>query len=150
MTPKIKNILIFVGIFIAIIAVYFIFFNKPAAKATITKTTSSTAKKGAVAVTPTVGQEFLTQLLNIQTVKLDDSIFASKAFNSLKDTTDTTLKLNSLNDEGRDNPFSPVGSDVVTPPAMPAVDTTNTNQLLPPGANAGSNVVGGNNPSTTN
>lgn len=53
-----------------------------------------------------IGQEFLTQLLNIRSIKLRDDIFSSPAFISL---TDFTIELNQLGNEGRDNPFAPFG-----------------------------------------
>ena len=53
-----------------------------------------------------IGQEFLTQLLNIRSIKLRDDIFTSPAFISL---TDFTIELIQLGNEGRENPFAPFG-----------------------------------------
>ncbi len=55
-----------------------------------------------------IGQEFLTQLLNIRTIKLREDIFSRPAFISL---TDFTIELIQLGNEGRVNPFAPFGVD---------------------------------------
>ena len=56
-----------------------------------------------------IGQEFLTQLLNIRAIKLREDIFSSPAFISL---TDFTIELIQQGNEGRENPFAPFGIDV--------------------------------------
>lgn len=53
-----------------------------------------------------VGQEFVSQLLNIRSIKLRDDIFSNPAFVSL---IDYTIELIQLGNEGRDNPFAPFG-----------------------------------------
>lgn len=55
-----------------------------------------------------IGQEFLTQLLNIRSIKLREDIFSRPAFISL---TDFTIELIQLGNEGRVNPFAPFGVD---------------------------------------
>ncbi len=55
-----------------------------------------------------IGQEFLTQLLNIRSIKLREDIFSRPAFISL---TDFTIELIQLGNEGRVNPFAPFGID---------------------------------------
>lgn len=61
-----------------------------------------------------IQQEFLPILLNIKNLKLDDSIFQDPAFISL---TDSTMVLVPDGNEGRPNPFAPIGSDTVSTPA---------------------------------
>lgn len=63
-----------------------------------------------------IGQEFLTQLLNIRSIKLRDDIFSSPAFLSL---VDFTIELNQPGNEGRQNPFAPFGVDDATLTADP-------------------------------
>ncbi|MDQ5883133.1 MAG: hypothetical protein QG654_45 [Patescibacteria group bacterium] len=58
-----------------------------------------------------IGQEFLTQLLNIRSIKLREDIFSRPAFISL---TDFTIELIQLGNEGRENPFAPFGVDSST------------------------------------
>lgn len=55
-----------------------------------------------------IGQEFLTQLLNIRSIKLRDDVFSRPAFVSL---VDFTIELVQPGNEGRDNPFAPFGYD---------------------------------------
>ncbi len=57
-----------------------------------------------------VSQEFLTQLLNIRSIKLRDDIFSRPSFISL---TDFTIQLIQPGNEGRPNPFAPFGVDAV-------------------------------------
>lgn len=61
-----------------------------------------------------IGQEFLTQLLNIRSIKLRDDIFSRPSFVSL---TDFTIELIQLGNEGRINPFAPFGIDGDTAPS---------------------------------
>ena len=53
-----------------------------------------------------IGQEFLTQLLNIRSIKLRDDVFSRPAFVSL---VDFTIELVQPGNEGRYNPFAPFG-----------------------------------------
>lgn len=79
-----------------------------------------------------IGQEFLTQLLNIRSIKLRDDIFSSPAFISL---TDFTIELNQLGNEGRQNPFAPFGVDGAIDSVLP-LDLNNPDaSLLPLGGN---------------
>ena len=68
-----------------------------------------------------IGQEFLTQLLNIRSIKLREDIFSRPAFISL---TDFTIELIQLGNEGRPNPFAPFGIDGTTLPVDPLGATT--------------------------
>lgn len=84
-----------------------------------------------------IGQEFLTQLLNIRSIKLREDIFSRPAFISL---TDFTIELVQLGNEGRDNPFAPFGVDGGTLPldvAMPSTEagatTPGTTPIIGPG-----------------
>lgn len=61
-----------------------------------------------------IGQEFITQLLNIRSIKLREDIFSRPSFVSL---TDFTIELIQLGNEGRDNPFAPFGTDGSTLPS---------------------------------
>ncbi|MEZ4103212.1 MAG: hypothetical protein R3B55_01445 [Candidatus Paceibacterota bacterium] len=60
-----------------------------------------------------IGQQFLTQLLNIRSIKLREDIFSRPSFVSL---TDFTIELIQLGNEGRVNPFAPFGVDGNTEP----------------------------------
>ncbi|MCX6753260.1 MAG: hypothetical protein NTW62_02880 [Candidatus Nomurabacteria bacterium] len=117
MSPQIKKIILFVGIALVVIVGAIVFFKKPT---TTTNTLTSTANKAAPITTTntvksttsassTVGQEFITTLLNVNNIKLDDGIFSNPAFSTLKD---STIELVSDGNEGRPNPFSPIGVDI--------------------------------------
>lgn len=55
-----------------------------------------------------ITSEFLSILLNIRNIKLDDSILSDPAFKSLKD---SSIVLIQDSEEGRPNPFAPIGTD---------------------------------------
>ncbi len=132
MSSKIKNIIIFAVIIIVVIAAYFFFTNKktPAlpslsgsAGAPIENTPAVSDQN---AIDATSGQEFLATLLSIKNITLNDHIFSDPAFKTLND---STKELVPEGNEGRPNPFAPIGTDTtttpVTPPsATPPVETT--------------------------
>lgn len=134
---------------IVVVGAYFVFFNKktPTNKPALTTSTGAQAKiptTTAKDATKPVGQEFLSILLNVKNIKLNDAIFSENAFTALKD---SSITLVSEGNEGRANPFAPIGSDalVTPPPVVPpitsgAVDTTltptGTNNNLSPNLNA--------------
>ncbi len=85
-----------------------------------------------------IGQEFLTQLLNIRSIKLREDIFSRPAFISL---TDFTIELIQLGNEGRVNPFAPFGVDgstqLIDPLTGLPIETT---MLIPEGTSPTSGV----------
>ena len=54
------------------------------------------------------GQDFLALLLGVQSIKLDDSLFSSKAFGVLQD---FNRPIPADTNPGRANPFAPIGQD---------------------------------------
>jgi hypothetical protein len=107
---KIKNILIFVVIGAVFVLIY-IFFIKP--KPPVPDLVSSTSSKvvpntEGAKNDPKVAQDFLNLLLNVKSIKLDDSIFSDSAFLSLHDSSITLIP---DGNEGRINPFAPLGTD---------------------------------------
>ena len=56
----------------------------------------------------TASNEFLTLLLSVQSIKLDDSLFAKPAFTTLQD---LSRPINPDTNPGRKNPFAPLGAD---------------------------------------
>ena len=136
MSSKIKNIIILVGVVLVLIFVYFYFFGKsgnqePALVTTGGTTTGTNTNTNTTPVsanpTPPVGGDFLSILLNLNNIKLDTSIFSDKAFISLHD---STIELLPDNNQGRPNPFAPIGSDIIVNPVnnvnMPSSNTINT------------------------
>jgi len=58
--------------------------------------------------TEEINREFISMLLNLQTIRLSDDIFSESAFSVLMD---NTVRLNQPGNEGRPNPFAPIGTD---------------------------------------
>ena len=71
--------------------------------------TGATANAGAQGGSTTVNSDdFLGLLLNISSIKLDDSLFTMQSFRSLRDFSTTLTKDVT---SGRPNPFAPIGQD---------------------------------------
>lgn len=68
-----------------------------------------------------VGQGFLDTLLSLRTIKLDRSVLDRDSFKALRD---FTKELIPQNNQGRPNPFAPIGTDVeIAPSAAPTPET---------------------------
>lgn len=114
--PKIRNIIIFIAIGAVLVLVY-IFYIKPSPN-----DTANLISSGGVPAVPAVSntvtgnvngtttQDFLSLLLNVKSINLDDSIFSDNAFISLHD---SSIVLTPDGTEGRPNPFAQFGNDVV-------------------------------------
>ncbi len=114
MKSSLKKIIILV-VLIAIAAfVYGYFFKKPATGPASPLSSSTGANSPSSAPLPStedqIGQEFLSLLLNLRTLKLDDSIFTDRSFTSLRD---YTTELSLTDAKGRVNPFAPIGTDQI-------------------------------------
>lgn len=68
-----------------------------------------------------VGEEFLNTLLNMQAIKLNGDIFSSPSFTSLKDYSITLVQ---LGNQGRANPFAPIGADTSVSTVVQTVQIT--------------------------
>ena len=107
MKSKIKNIIIFLVIFGLLIAVYGFFFRPSPAPVLVG--TSGVPVSPAAPTSSQISQEFLSLLLSIKNINLDDAIFSNPAFGVLQD---YTIILVPEGNEGRVNPFAPIGVDV--------------------------------------
>lgn len=132
--PKIRNIIIFIVIVIALILGY-IFFIKPSSsdQANLVSTTASgvsTSTTGTINANATsaVSGDFLALLLNVKTIKLDDAIFSDSAFSSLHD---SSITLTPDGTEGRPNPFAQFGNDSVSVATPTSSTTTPTTPTVP-------------------
>ena len=110
---------------------YLFFFQKSAPTDTLTTTTA--AGVAPVASTssgqaPAIGSNFLSILLNVKNIKLDDSIFSDPAFLSLHD---SSILLISDGTEGRPNPFAPIGSDTSSSTSAGAAVSANALNAVP-------------------
>ncbi|OGI57138.1 hypothetical protein A3B85_03345 [Candidatus Nomurabacteria bacterium RIFCSPHIGHO2_02_FULL_37_13] len=120
MSPKIKNIIIFVGIAAVFILIYIFFIKKPQPQADLVSSSNPTFSSfSSIPDTmisnqrPLIAKDFLSLLLNVKNIKLDDAIFSDSAFNNLRD---SSIILIPDGNEGRPNPFAPLGTDNVEAP----------------------------------
>ena len=121
MAPKIKNIVIFVIIGSVFASIYFFYIKKDSDDevAMVSSSTSAEAESAPVgAENSLLAQEFLTLLLSVRSINLDDSIFSDDVFYSLRD---SSIVLIPDGNEGRPNPFAPLGSDIFTP--LPSLES---------------------------
>lgn len=128
--PKIKNIIIFTIIAVLLILVY-IFFIKPSPAQQNLVSSSTSAVTNTATPTDTsatdqnslIAKNLLSILLSVKSIKLNDAIFSDTAFINLHD---SSILLTPSGDEGRANPFAPVGSDAVTTPVAPVLTPPTT------------------------
>jgi hypothetical protein len=132
--PKIKNIIIFLIIAIALILIY-VFFIKPSSdQNNLVLTTSGTSALPNVDGTSSVTQDFLTLLLNVKNIKLDDSIFSDPAFANLHDSSITLVPDATT---GRPNPFAQFGAPVpILPVPLGGVPNVPSAPALTPATSA--------------
>ncbi len=144
MKSQIRNIIIFVGIGLVFVFIYFTFIKgnggevpvlvgTGAPVATTSKTNTTPQKEAEIA------KDFLTLLLNVKNITLNDAIFSDVAFTSLRD---SSILLIPDGNEGRPNPFAPIGTDVETiqPPAIQAIQTQSGASQIVEEFDFGSNI----------
>jgi hypothetical protein len=113
MTPKIKNIIIFVVVAAVLIFAYLLFFKPAPQEANLTTSSGNSALPSTSASgqnTATIGADFLATLLSVKNITLDDSIFTDPTFATLHDSSITLVPDQT---QGRPNPFAPIGTDVL-------------------------------------
>ena len=120
--PKARNIIIFIAIAAVFVAIYIFFLKpEPADDATLVSAPNFTAVNAETAPVSGAGSQngaslaagdFLTLLLNVKNIKLEDAIFSDPAFASLHDSSITLIP---DGNEGRPNPFAPLGVDDLPP-----------------------------------
>lgn len=114
MNPKTKNIIMY-GVLAVVLVFGYVFFMGGEDEDFLTA--EGMPVDGSMDTNSAVSAEFLTILLNIKSLKLDDSIFSDPVFNSL---IDSSIVLVPDGNEGRPNPFAPVGFDFVNvSPTLP-------------------------------
>ncbi len=86
-----------------------------------------TTKNIIIFVIAVVG-DFLSVLLNVTNINIDSSIFTDPAFKKLRD---STIVISQEGNQGRPNPFAPIGVDVI-PPAASAVPPASTGEPADP------------------
>lgn len=128
MKSKITTIIIIVVALVLFAGYYFFVYKKGADSTPLIQSSNSTSVPMASSVeTPGLGKEFLTFLLNVRNIKLDDSVFSDSSFGLLKD---SSIELVQDGTEGRINPFAPIGSEN-TPAPLP-LNQNSSNKLIQP------------------
>jgi len=142
MSPKFKNIILFVGIAVVLVFGYFSFFGKSEPEANlVTALPPALPGAGTAPLAPginnTLTHDFLSLLLNVKNIHLDDSIFADVSFSNLKDSSITLVQ---DEPEGRPNPSAPIGEDDVASPLPPTSsgDASDSGSDVPPENSPGS------------
>lgn len=132
--PKIKNILIFSTIGVIFILIYVFFIKSPAPETSLVSSPSDfvipgNSRPGPIVSDGTIARDFLILLLSVKNIKLDDKIFSDDAFASLHDSSITLIP---DGNEGRPNPFAPLGTENTTSPEkIPSSPTPITNTPAP-------------------
>ena len=93
-----RNIIIIVAVAVVALVVYIVFFKN-------SDSNSGATVSSDVQVT---SQQFLAELLNIDSIKIDNSIVTNPAFTVLKD---LSKPIDPDNNPGRINPFAPIGAE---------------------------------------
>lgn len=137
MKKSLRNLLIFLGIAVALFAVYFIFFKnntapKPAATTSaLSSTTRNSATAPLAASGNATGSQLLSLLNRVTTLTLNDDIFANPAFALLSD---ISITLPPVDARGRRNPFAPIGAGNAII-VVPTTETTTGATAVPAGTN---------------
>lgn len=124
MPSKIKNIILFTVIAAVLILAYVFLIKKGPEEKNLV---SSKASFDQLPDTDTlnknssVAKDFLTVLLSVKSIKLDDSIFSDQSFANLQD---SSIFLTPPGDEGRANPFAPIGFENSSKPVINVPPTT--------------------------
>ena len=106
-----RNMIIIIAVVVVALIAYIVFFKKDDSAQTGGLTTlagDTTTPGAATSDVQVTSQQFLTELLNIDSINIDNSIVTNPAFVVLKD---RSLPIDPDNDPGRINPFAPIGAE---------------------------------------
>ena len=121
---KIIKRLITAAVIIALIAIGFSVVNNK--KQSVSQTLSTFGE--APEKEDSIGDEFVDTLLNLQVLKLNGDIFNASTFTGLQDFSITLVQ---LGNQGRPNPFAPIGADLSATSVAPNPNViTNTPTLI--------------------
>ncbi len=123
MNSKTKNIIIGLVVVGALFLIYFLFIKKSPVDTALTSSSGTlidTSNSGSNKASE-VGKDFITLLLSVKSINLDDVILKDNAFLSLRD---SSITLVGSNDEGRINPFAPIGTESISQPVILPTDMT--------------------------
>ena len=110
MASKAKNIIIFLVIVTIFVLLYVFFIKKDSDEeaSLVSASSESALPDGEGSSNPLITDEFLTLLLNVKGITLEDSLFSDPAFSSLYD---SSIILIPDGTEGKPNPFAPLPSE---------------------------------------
>ncbi len=112
MASKIKNIIIFAVVAALLILIYIFFIKKvPEEQNLISSSNTALPATDTFNQNSLMTKDFLSVLLNVKSIKLDNTIFSDRAFINLHD---SSILLIPPGDEGRLNPFAPIGYETTT------------------------------------
>ena len=140
MSNTIKVILVAVVI-IALLGFGYWYANSSSTQTSTSPLQTSTATTGASGLSSNdavISDKFLSLLLNMRTIKLDQSIFSDPGFMALQDFS-TTITPDT--NPGRVNPFAPIGTDA--PNALVAVTTATPSVITKSSALLGGAISSG-------
>lgn len=127
---KSKSSMFILGVLILAIVgagVYFFVIKKSGGTAATGLVSSNTGAaqglQNTVTGQDTTGSQVVTILRNLSVIKLDDSVFRNPAFALL---TDISISLPPITNQGRRNPFAPVGVDAATSTVITTSPSTGT------------------------
>lgn len=130
MKSKFSTILIVVILLVVGLLIYFFVIRgdkAPAAETGLVSANTGTAQglqnTNTTTGTSTTGSAVVQILRNLSSIQLDDSVFRNPAFAYL---VDMTLQLPPATNQGRRNPFAPIGSEGSSLTAPAATTTTST------------------------
>ncbi|MFZ3011469.1 MAG: hypothetical protein WA060_00490 [Minisyncoccia bacterium] len=142
--PKIKNIIIFTAIAATFVLGY-VFFLRPSPDeenlvslpaTTLPDINNSTDTVSGSVGAPLVAKDFLSLLLNVKNIKLNDQILSDPAFLSLRD---SSITLEPDGNEGRPNPFAKFGNDSV--PVQENINIPAPSSVDPVSGNSGASAT---------
>lgn len=122
-----SSLLILIVVILAIVGISIYFFaikgdaTTPSKNATGLVSTNTGSSAGVVAISTTesaTGSQVVSLLRNLSAIQLSDAVFRNPAFSLLSD---ISIALPPVTNQGRRNPFAPVGVDTVI---VPQADTT--------------------------
>ncbi len=125
-----SSIFILVILILAIVGagVYFFVFKKgdtPSATSALVSSNTGTTQglQNTTTTQDTTGSQVVAILRNLSVIKLDDSVFRNPSFELL---TDVSIALPPITNQGRRNPFAPVGTDQAAALSEESLTTSTT------------------------
>lgn len=125
MWPKLKSAIIFGSIGLVLVLLYVYFFSGEKAPENNLVSSQTPIVPNSNANTPVEAtapdKDFLPLLLNVKNIRLNDAIFSDPAFTAL---VDSSITLTPEGNEGRPNPFAPLGAENATSSQTSSTQTT--------------------------